>query len=82
MRKLSISQESASTSLLLDEKQAAACLGVSLSFLRKSRSEGSPGKRTPAPNFVKVGRSVLYRRADLETWVAGLVSRRVVGGRR
>ena len=79
MRKLSISQESASTSLLLDEKQAAAYLGVSLSFLRKSRSEGSPGNRTPAPKFINVGRSVLYRRADLETWVAGLEPRRVVG---
>ena len=63
--------------LLLDEKQALEFLGgVSLSFLRKSRSEGSPGSRTPGPLFVKVGSRVYYRRADLEAWVSGLETKR------
>ena len=68
-----------SLSLLLDEKKAAAYLGVSLSYLRKGRSEGSPGGRTPGPPFVRIGdRRVLYRVADLDSWVAGLEPRRVV----
>ena len=64
--------------LLLDEKRAARILGVSLSFLRKSRSEGAPGDRTQAPGFVRVGGRVFYRRADLEAWIADLEARRVV----
>ena len=65
-------------SLLLDEKQASQYLGVSLSYLRKSRSEGSPGGRTPAPPFVKVNGRVHYRRVDLELWVNELTVQRVV----
>ena len=65
-------------SLLLDKKQAAQYLGVSCSFLDKARSEGAPGGRTQAPPFVRVGGRCLYRRADLDTWVAGLEAQRVV----
>jgi len=64
-------------SLLLDERQASQYLGVSLSFLRKSRSEGSPGNRTPAPPFIKLGGRCLYRRSDLDYWVADLAAQRV-----
>ena len=64
--------------LLINEKQASKYLGVSLSFLRKARSDGSPGGRTPAPPFVRVGGRVYYRVADLDQWVANLESRRVV----
>jgi hypothetical protein len=63
---------------LLDEKRAAAWLGVSVVFLRRGRSCGTTGKRTPTPNFVRVGGRVYYRRADLEIWVAGLEAREVV----
>jgi hypothetical protein len=79
MRKIqpTIHQDVVEPSLLLDEKQAARFLGVSLSYLRKSRSEGSPGGRTPAPPFVRVEGRVYYRRADLEGWVNDLESRRV-----
>ena len=63
--------------LLLDEKQTARILGVSLSFLRKSRSEGAPGGRTQAPSFVRIGHRVYYRRTDLDQWVADLEARRV-----
>ena len=61
--------------LLLDEKRAAEYLGVSLSYLRKSRSEGSPGNRTPPPPFVKIDGRVFYRCSDLDQWVAGLEAR-------
>ena len=64
--------------LLLDEKRAALFLGVSLSYLRKARSEGAPEGRTPAPPFVRVGGRCLYRRADLELWAESLAVQRVV----
>ena len=63
---------------MLPPRQAAAYLGVSLSFLNKARSEGAPGDRTPGPEFVKLGKSVLYRRSDLDAWHDGLEARRVV----
>ena len=83
MRKLKPSYEMNSVilnslPLLLDEKAAAQYLGVSVSYLRKSRSEGSPGKRTPAPTFVRVDGRVYYKVAALTTWADGLESQRVV----
>jgi hypothetical protein len=64
--------------LLLDEKKAAAYLGVSLPFLRRGRSCGTTGKRTSTPPFVRVGGRVYYRRSDLEAWVNSLLSREVI----
>jgi hypothetical protein len=63
---------------LLDEKLTAAWLGVSVVFLRRGRSCGTTGRRTPTPRFVKIGGRVFYRRSDLEAWVAGLEAREVV----
>jgi hypothetical protein len=64
--------------LLLDEKRTARVLGVSLSFLRKSRSEGTRFERTPAPPFVYVGGRVYYRLGDLKDWVDDLDGRTAV----
>ena len=64
--------------LLFTEQAAAAFLGVSASYLKKSRMEGRIKDRTGAPPFVRVRGRVFYRRADLEAWVAGLEARRVV----
>ena len=69
--------DAAEQPLLFDEKRAAVYLGVSLSYLRKSRSEGSPAGRTPAPVFVNIGKRVLYRLRDLNAWVDSLETRRV-----
>ena len=79
MRKVKpiIHQDTTELPLLFDERHASQFLGVSMSYLRKSRSEGSPGNRTPAPPFVKVGGRCLYRRTDLEAWVNNLEARRV-----
>ena len=66
------------TPQLLNEKEAARWLGVSLPFLRRGRSQGTTGHRTSTPPFVKLGGRVLYRRSDLEAWVASLVAREVV----
>ena len=85
VRKIKLSHcdatEQSSQPLLYNEHQAVQFIGkgtVSLSFLRKARSEGAPGNRTPGPLFVKVGKRVFYRRYDLETWIAGLQPQRVV----
>lgn len=64
--------------LMLGEKEAAAILGVSVSFLRKSRSEGARKGRTPAPPFVCVGGRRYYRAADLRVWVDNLAPRQAV----
>jgi hypothetical protein len=64
--------------LLLDEKKTARLLGVSLSYLRKSRGDGTIRGRTPAPPFVYVGNRVYYRTTDLKAWVEGLAGRTVI----
>jgi hypothetical protein len=57
---------------LLGEREVAAITGLSVSFLRKSRSEGHVGQRTRAPDFVAVGRRRLYRTTDVQKWVDSL----------
>jgi predicted DNA-binding transcriptional regulator AlpA len=71
--------------LLLNEKEAAIALGVSVSFLRKSRCEGckkvtleTVNDEESAPPFVKIGGRVKYPTSDLREWAAGLTRRRVI----
>lgn len=54
-------------SALLDEGAAARLLGLSTHTLRAWRA-ATRGPR--GPRFVRCGRSVRYRLADLETWMA------------
>lgn len=61
--------------LMLDEMRASCVLGVSPSFLRKSRCEGLLKHKTPAPKFVAVGGRRYYRVVDLRAWVDALVPR-------
>jgi hypothetical protein len=61
--------------LLLGEKETANILGVSLSYLRKSRCEGTRRGRTPAPPYVRVDGRCYYRLTDLQEWVDGLSTR-------
>lgn len=63
--------------LLLTEHQAAELLGVSLSYLRKARSEGTRKDRTPAPQHVKVNGRCLYPLKACRDWVDGLMDRGV-----
>jgi hypothetical protein len=60
---------SATSSRTLNEPDAARYIGLSRSFLRHSRMDGTRGHRTPGPAFVKVGRKVLYRIEDLDAWL-------------
>ena len=59
--------------MLLDEHTASKLLGVSLSYLRKARSEGTTRGRTPAPQHVRVGGRCLYPLAVCVAWVDGLM---------
>ncbi|WP_243438983.1 helix-turn-helix transcriptional regulator [Fundidesulfovibrio soli] len=49
---------------ILDERQAAQFLGISVRTLQARRLKCQP------PPFVKIGRSVRYRLADLERFIA------------
>jgi hypothetical protein len=73
-----ISNTTEESPLLLSEKQAAKKAGLSLSYLRKSRCEGTIGNRTPAPPFVRIGGRVLYPEEDLRLWVKALERRAVI----
>lgn len=53
----------------LSEKQAATYIGMSRSYLAQARMEGDRAKRTPAPPFIKIGKSVRYLREDLDQWL-------------
>jgi predicted DNA-binding transcriptional regulator AlpA len=49
--------------MLIKTPAAAEYLGVSVAFLEKRRVYGD------GPRFVKLGRAVAYRRADLDVWI-------------
>jgi len=53
----------------LSERDASLYIGMSRSFLRQSRMEGSRIGRTPAPPFIKIGRSIRYLKDDLDQWL-------------
>jgi predicted DNA-binding transcriptional regulator AlpA len=53
----------------LTEKQAAVYIGMSRSFLAQSRMTGKLANRTPAPDFIKIGRAVRYLKDDLDQWL-------------
>lgn len=57
---------------VLSEIETAEYIGMSRSFLRQSRMEGNRASRTPAPPFVKIGRSVRYIKDDLDKWLDSL----------
>ena len=53
----------------LNEAQAANYLGISVSSLRKSRMNGPRANHLPPPPYVKLGRRVIYRAADLASFL-------------
>jgi hypothetical protein len=61
--------------LMVKDTIVAQILGVSASYLRKSRSTGAVGHRTPPPPFVKVDGRRFYRVADLKAWAEALEGR-------
>lgn len=57
------------TKRALSEIETSQYIGMSRSFLRQSRMEGNRDNRTPAPPFIKIGRSVRYLIEDLDQWL-------------
>jgi len=53
----------------LNEQETSQYIGMSRSYLRKSRMDGELTNRTPAPRFIKIGRSVRYLKEDLDIWL-------------
>lgn len=54
---------------VMNEKEAAAYIGMSVSFLQKDRTEGRLIGRTPGPRWLKIGKRVLYLKDDLDLWL-------------
>jgi predicted DNA-binding transcriptional regulator AlpA len=53
----------------LTEQQTAHYLAMSRSFLRQGRMNGDRENRTPTPPYYKIGRSVRYKKSDLDDWL-------------
>ena len=53
----------------LSEIETSEYIGMSRSFLRRSRMDGLRNQRTSAPPFIKIGRSVRYLQEDLDNWL-------------
>jgi hypothetical protein len=77
-RKADVLDEGEMLPVLLDERKAAAMLGISISFLRKSRARGTTGLKTPGPKFTAIGGRRLYKLADLKAWADGLESQSTI----
>ena len=55
---------------LLTDPEAAAYLGMSISFLRQGRMEGRRANRSPGPPFIRMGKAIRYDIQDLDAWLA------------
>jgi len=53
----------------LTEVEAARYIAMSRSYLAQARMEGHRTSRTPAPRFIKIGRSVRYLLEELDRWL-------------
>lgn len=54
---------------VVDEKEAARYIGMSVAFLRQSRCDGNLKGRTQAPPYLKLGRAVRYKISDLDKFL-------------
>jgi hypothetical protein len=55
----------------LTEKDAAAYIGVSPQTMRLSRYRGRLLGVSDTPTWLRIGSRVMYRRADLRSWLEG-----------
>ncbi|MEH6712296.1 MAG: DNA-binding protein [Paraglaciecola polaris] len=60
---------------VLSEMETSQYIGMSRSYLRQARMEGNRDNRTPAPPFIKIGRSVRYLKEDLDQWLDSFIRR-------
>jgi len=61
------------------EIETAVYIGMSRSYLRQSRMEGNRENRTPAPPFIRIGRSIRYLKEDLDLWLNELPKYQYLG---
>lgn len=54
---------------LLNEREACKYLGVSRSFLAKSRCDGTRQNHTEAPPWIRFGGRIAYAVDDLDRWI-------------
>lgn len=59
---------------VFDETATALYTGISVSSLRKGRMNGRRDNYVEPPPYLKLGRRIVYLKADLDAW---LVSHRV-----
>jgi len=62
-------QTNQTNSRALTEIETSQYISMSRSFLRQARMDGNRDNRTPAPPFIKIGRSVRYLKEDLDQWL-------------
>tara|TARA_B100001179_G_C18598094_1_gene408338 strand:+ start:1996 stop:2187 length:192 start_codon:yes stop_codon:yes gene_type:complete len=55
--------------MLIHETEAAKYLGMSISWMQRSRWDGS------GPPFVKLNHAVRYRKSDLDSWIEARLQR-------
>jgi hypothetical protein len=55
---------------LLRDEEAGAYISMSAAYLRADRCRGHVGGSTPGPAFLRMGRTIRYRREDLDAWLA------------
>jgi hypothetical protein len=55
---------------LFNEFDAASYIYMSVAYLRAGRSRGHVGGSTPGPAYLRLGRTIRYRRDDLDSWLA------------
>jgi predicted DNA-binding transcriptional regulator AlpA len=51
------------------EQETAQYIGMSRSYLRQGRMNGDRKNKTPAPPYLKIGRSIRYLKEDLDSWL-------------
>lgn len=54
---------------LLSPKEAARYIGMSASYLANARCQGNLPGRTPAPPYIRIGRTIRYDLMALDAWI-------------
>jgi hypothetical protein len=54
----------------LNDRDAARYIGMSTAYLRADRSRGRVRGTTPGPAYHRKGRTIQYRREDLDAWLS------------
>ncbi len=65
-----MNQENSSMKKMFTEKESAEYICMSCSYLRHARINGQRENSTPAPKFIKIGRSIRYPKEELDAFLA------------